>query len=705
MISSEQKFLESARTPAAQLSGVLPKMGRLLHNIDIRTQQDIWFHLPLRLEAWKPALDIQSAPLDTPVMLRVQVVHHMPSEARTSGRKRLYRVATHDLSGALVLSFFNGRAAYLQKILPVHTWCYCLGTVTLYHGMRQMVHPDHIAPGNDPTIQALFKTNTPIQRLIYPSTAGLVQAVLRRIIHGSMERLPEAPEWLDSTTLAKHNWPSFKHALKTLHAPEAYGTPVYHQALDRLAYDELLAHQLLLGMTRGLKTHTPGIPLPKTPLCDAFLAALPFSLTDGQIQALKTIQKDLEGPHAMVRLLQGDVGSGKTVVALAALVQAIGAGYQGAFLAPTELLATQHLASLERFLKHLPIRYALLTGSLKTAQKRTLKEQLAAGEIDLLLGTHAIFEEDVIFKNLGCIIIDEQHRFGVDQRFRLTQKAPGVHALLMSATPIPRTLTLALYGDIDVTYLLEKPKGRQAITTRVLALERLDDVIASIGRVLVRGERIFWVCPLVSESEISDLANAKMRFESLQQHFGAHVGLAHGQMSPKERQETMEAFRRGDIQILVATSIIEVGVDVPEATVMVIEEAQRFGLAQLHQLRGRIGRGDKPGTCLLLYRSPLSEIAHGRLDILRTSMDGFKIAEKDLEIRGSGEILGTLQSGLPTFRFGTLSAHSGLLGAAATEARRILEQDPRLISPRGAALQILLQLFHAPQALAYLKYG
>jgi ATP-dependent DNA helicase RecG len=407
----------------------------------------------------------------------------------------------------------------------------------------------------------------------------------------------------------------------------------------------------------------------------------------------------------MIRLLQGDVGSGKTVVALLAAATVAEAGRQAALMAPTEILARQHLATIAPLAQKAGIRVAILTGRERGKERKETLDRLALGEIDFLVGTHALFQDEVVFRDLALAIVDEQHRFGVHQRLALARKGEAVDMLVLTATPIPRTLVLTYFGDMEISELREKPAGRKPIDTRTIALDRLSEVIEAVGRALDQGQRVYWVCPLVDESEVSDLAAAADRFADLKKHFGARVDLVHGQMKGADKDAAMERFSSGKTQLLVATTVIEVGVDVPAATVMVIEHAERFGLAQLHQLRGRVGRGGERSTCLLLYKAPLGETAKARLGIMRDTEDGFRIAEEDLRLRGEGDVLGTRQSGMPGFRLARIEFHGKLIAAARDDAALILGRDPDLETPRGEALRDLLYLFERDEAIRLLRAG
>ncbi|HEX7107862.1 MAG TPA: ATP-dependent DNA helicase RecG, partial [Aestuariivirga sp.] len=541
-----------------------------------------------------------------------------------------------------------------------------------------------------------------------PLTAGLSPKILGRAIRTALERLPELAEWQDAAWRKKRGWPDFTAALKALHNPQITETPSLNSPSHlRLAYDELLANQLALSLVRGHMKRASGRSFVGNGQRQAkVIAALPYKLTGAQVFANAEIQSDMASPSRMLRLLQGDVGSGKTIVALLALATVVECSAQGAFMVPTEILARQHIMSLAPLCQAAGISVAVLTGREKGKQRDEILERLAEGSIDILIGTHALFQEGVEFKNLGLVVIDEQHRFGVHQRLALQAKAGSATDLLvMTATPIPRTLALTVYGDMDVSKLTEKPAGRLPIDTRVLPLERMDEVVAGLGRSIKSGQRAYWVCPLVEESEMVDLAAAEDRFKFLENRFPRRIGLIHGRLKGAEKDSIMADFKSGAIDILVSTTVIEVGVDVPEASIMVIENAERFGLAQLHQLRGRVGRGTAKSTCLLLYQEPLGETAKARLKIMRETEDGFRIAEEDVRLRGAGEMLGTQQAGLPLFRIADLAAHGDLLAAARDDAALILGRDAELKSARGEALRTLLYLFERDEAVKLLSAG
>lgn len=683
--------------PITVLPGVGPRLAPLYQRLAGDKVVDLLWHRPSGLIDRRYCPRLREAIPGRVATITVRVEAHLPGD----NPRRPYRVRVSDESGFAHLVFFHGREAWLRELLPEGALRVVSGPVESFNGDISLPHPDHIVP---PERLAEVMSVEPI----YPLTNGLSQRPLARAIRAALDRAPELPEWLDPARCAEQHWPGWRESLLRLHAPtELAELGPDNPARRRLAYDELLSGQLALALIRAHLRRRKGRSLtaPAGALRARALAALPFTLTDAQNRALAEIEADLAAPAPMLRLLQGDVGSGKTLVAFFALLTAIEAGTQGALMVPTEILARQHFASLHRLADAAGLRLGLLTGRDKGKARATLLADLAEGKIDLLIGTHALFQEDVAFHNLGLAVIDEQHRFGVHQRLDLAAKGQGVDMLVMTATPIPRTLLLSAYGDMDASRLDEKPPGRTPIDTRVVPLTRLEEMVTGIGRAISAGARVYWVCPLVEDSEQSDLAAATQRHQDLTVLFGERVGLVHGRMKPTDRDAVMARFAAGELDLLVATTVIEVGVDVPEATVMVIEHAERFGLAQLHQLRGRVGRSAARSRCLLLYGAPLGEIAKARLEILRASDDGFVIAEEDLRLRGGGEILGTRQSGLPEFRFATLSTDSDLLEEARAEANSLLEEDPDLASPRGEALRVLLYLFERDAAIHTLRSG
>jgi ATP-dependent DNA helicase RecG len=699
--------LDPLFAPASSLPGVGPKIALLLDRLLGEAERparvlDVLFHLPQGGISRERVGSIAEAPVGQPVTLAVTVTAHRP--APFGRAKAPYKVLVEDDSGDVTLVFFNMPPARMEKLLPVGARRFVSGKIEIWDGHRQIVHPDRILDERN-------AVNLPAVEAVYGQTEGLSSRLLARYAHGALERLPSLPEWQDPTWLEREGFPAFDAALRTLHQPED-AAELSEEALARsparrrLAYDELLASQLALALVRSRMRRLPGrANAGDGSLVATLQKALPYALTGAQARAVEDIRRDLVADTRMLRLLQGDVGSGKTAVALLAMASAIEAGRQAALMAPTEILARQHFERLEPLARRAGLRLALLTGRDKGAERRRVLLGLAEGAIKIVVGTHALFQEDVVFRDLGLAVVDEQHRFGVHQRLALGAKGEAVDVLVMTATPIPRTLALTYFGDMDVSVLDEKPPGRKPIDTRLVSTERLDEVIGGIGRAVAAGDQVYWICPLVAESEVIDVAAAEDRYEHLRQIFGDQVGLVHGKLAGRDKDAAMERFSRGDTKILVSTTVVEVGVDVPAATVMVVEHAERFGLAQLHQLRGRIGRGERASTCLLLYKGPLGDTAKARLETMRATEDGFRIAEEDLRLRGEGEVLGTRQAGLPGFKLARVEVDADLLGAARDDARLFVERDPELTSPRGKALRVLLYLFERDAAVKLLRAG
>lgn len=675
------------------LSGVGPKYlklyEKLLGGIKI---VDLLFHKPVGLTERVHAPDIARAKPDDTVILTLTIDKHTPAPRRGQPS----RVRARDPSGFIDLVFFNAQGNWIETQYPVGSTVTICGKVEEFRTAKQIIHPDKLDPDQPET-----------HEITYPLTAGLTTKPLRKAIRTALATAPVLPEWIGADHRKQQYWPSWSDALAALHAPKSLADLEPHSPhRTRLAYDELLANQLTLAIIRMKQKKLKGRPFTTNgPSRQKLVSALPWPLTSYQHEALSEIDSDMAAPHRMLRLLQGDVGSGKTIVAALAMMNAIDSGAQAALMAPTEILARQHEQTLKPYLDAAGIPYVTLTGRDKGKAKEKLLDLIRTGDAKIIIGTHALFQDAVEFADLGLAVIDEQHRFGVHQRLQLSNKGRGTDVLVMTATPIPRTLALTAYGDMDVSRLLGKPPGRKPIDTRLLPQDQLDDMIPRLKEQIDKGVRVYWVCPLVEESEVLDLAAAEERYLLLQQSFGERVGLVHGRMKPKDKDEVMEKFASGAISILVATTVIEVGVNVPEATIMVIEHAERFGLAQLHQLRGRVGRGGEQSYCFLVYGNPVGNTAKERLKTLRSTEDGFVIAEKDLELRGSGEVLGTRQSGLENFRLADLAAHSDLLLSARQDAALFLEKDPDLESERGKALRTLLYLFERDQAISYLRSG
>ncbi len=669
--------------PATSLKGVGPKLAPQLERLAGPLVRDVLFLAPFRL-VHRTLTTTATAREGEEQTLIVAIGDHA-----APGRLGLpYRIRAFDETGFITLVWFKGYGAYLARQYPTGARLAVSGKVERFRTDElQMVHPDyHVPPEQIGEI--------PEHEAIYPASGDLQAGRVRRLAQEALERAPELPEWQDPAWIERERWPAWRAALEALHNPEtdadlAPGAP--HRR--RLAYDELFAHQLALAQRKATTQAEPAAVIPAGALAEALERALPFRLTGAQIRSLSEIRGDLAFGRRMSRLLQGDVGAGKTVVAMLAMADAAAAGLQSALMAPTEILARQHFETIAGPLAAQGIETVLLTGRDKGRARAEKLAALKIGTAAVAVGTHALFQDDVAFRALALTVIDEQHRFGVSERQRLAAKGPAAHLLAMSATPIPRTLELTVYGDLDISRLDEKPPGRKPVATRAAPKTRIDEVIGRLRQAVAGGAQAFWICPLVAESETSDLAAAEARAGALLRVLGAKVGLVHGRLPPSEKDAVMAAFAAGEISVLVATTVVEVGVDVPAASIMVIEQAERFGLAQLHQLRGRVGRGAADSSCVLLYDPPLTDVAKARLDILRRTDDGFLIAEKDLELRGGGDPLGLKQSGFPAYRLADPVAHRDLIAVAADDARLVLSRDPQLKTPRGKAIEVLQALF------------
>jgi ATP-dependent DNA helicase RecG len=691
--------------PITSLAGVGPKQDKLFRYLLGRDQTprlvDLLLHLPASVIDRRARPKIRDAVPGTVVTLEVTVDRHRPTPTRNSRAPHL--VYASDDTGDVLLTYFRAQPGYVEKLLPVGARRYVSGTAQMFDGTLQIVHPDRVVD------EAGFAKLSGIDP-VYPLTEGLALGSLRRAMAQALQKLPGLPEWISPEVIRRCKFPDIAVALNRVHMPVEL-TDILPDGpfWSRLAFDELLAGQLALALVRAqLRRPAGDRHAGDGQLRKKIIDALPYSLTASQRQAAAAITDDLRQPVRMLRLLQGDVGSGKTVVALLAAAAVAEVGKQAALLAPTEILARQHIKTITPLAERAGLRVAILTGREKGKERRDILARLEAGEIDFLVGTHALIQDDVMFKALALAVVDEQHRFGVRERLALTAKGCNVDVLVLSATPIPRTLVLTYFGDMDVSELREKPAGRQPIDTRAVPNNRLNEVIDAVGRALSSGKLVYWICPLVEESEadgVDHLTNAVKRYETLQKRFGDRVGLVHGQMKGPEKDRVMAQFAAGEIGLLVATTVVEVGVDVPAATIMVIENAERFGLAQLHQLRGRIGRGSEASTCLLLYREPLNEMSTARLKVIRETTDGFRIAEEDLKLRGEGDVLGVRQSGLPGYRIARSDVHSQLITQARDEALRIMKDNPKLKGERGEALRCLLYLFERDEALPLIGAG
>src|ERR1700685_1989127 len=691
--------------PVTSLAGVGPKQDKLFRYLLGRSETprlvDLLLHLPASVIDRRARPKIRDVMPGTVVTLEVTVDRHRPTPARNHRAPHL--VYASDDTGDVVLTYFRAQPGYVEKLLPVGSKRYVSGTAQMYDGTLQITHPDRVV--DEKTFAQLSGIDP-----VYPLTEGLALGSLRRAMAQALQRLPHLPEWISPEVIRRCKLSDITEALNRVHVPiEMTDILPDGPFWSRLAFDELLAGQLALALVRAQLRRPAGERhAGDGHLRKKIIDALPYSLTSSQQQPAAALSEDLRQPLRMLRLLQGDVGSGKTVVALLAAAAVAEVGKQAALMAPTEILARQHIKTITPLAERAGLRVAILTGREKGKERRELLARLEQGEIDFLIGTHALIQDDVVFKSLALAVVDEQHRFGVRERLALTAKGEAVDVLVLSATRIPRTLVLTYFGDMDVSELREKPAGRQPIDTRTVPNSRLSEVVDAVGRALDGGKRVYWICPLVEESEaegIEHLTNATQRFESLQKRFGDRVGLVHGQMKGTEKDQMMGQFASGEIGLLVATTVVEVGVDVPAATIMVIENAERFGLAQLHQLRGRIGRGSEASTCLLLYKESLNEMSTARPELIRETRDGFRIAEEDLKLRGEGDVLGIRQSGLPGYRIARSDVHAQLITQARDEALRIMKDNSQLTGARGEALRVLLYLFERDEALPLIGAG
>jgi ATP-dependent DNA helicase RecG len=688
--------------PITSLAGVGPKQDRLFRYLLGREETprlvDLLLHLPASVIDRRARPKIRDAVPGTVVTLEVTVDRHRPTPGRNPRAPHL--VYASDETGDVVLTYFRAQPGYVEKLLPVGSKRYVSGTLQMFDGVPQIVHPDRVVD------EAGFAKLSGIDP-VYPLTEGLALGSLRRAMAQALQKLPDLPEWISPEVIRRCKFPDIAEALNRVHMPVEL-TDILPDGpfWSRLAFDELLAGQLALALVRAqLRRPAGDRHAGDGHLRKKIIDALPYSLTSSQRQAAAAISDDLRQPVRMLRLLQGDVGSGKTVVALLAAAAVTEVGKQAALMAPTEILARQHIKTITPLAERAGLRLAILTGREKGKERRDILARLEAGEIDFLVGTHALIQDDVLFKALALAVVDEQHRFGVRERLTLTAKGEAVDVLVLSATPIPRTLVLTYFGDMDVSELREKPAGRQPIDTRAVPDSRLNEVMDAVGRALTAGKLVYWICPLVEESETVNLTDAEARFDSLKARFGDKVGLVHGKMRGTDKDRVMAQFAAREIGLLVATTVVEVGVDVPSATIMVIENAERFGLAQLHQLRGRIGRGAEASTCLLLYKEPLNEMSTARLKVIRETTDGFRIAEEDLKLRGEGDVLGVRQSGLPGYRIARSDVHGPLITQARDESLRIMKDNPKLKGARGEALRCLLYLFERDEALPLIGAG
>ena len=671
------------------MPGVGPQVAKVLKRLDITRAIDLLYHLPTGVIERVRTNAANASLLGCNVIIDL-----VPFDTRSprSGRGPM-RVFASDADGNTISLIYFNNPGWAKKSLPMGEKRTVSGKLEAYGDEWQIIHPE-VMPADK-------SSELSIREPVYGLTEGMTNRRLRELAVAALERASEMPEWIEPTLLAREVWRPWRAAMAEAHRDPGTGDP-----RRRLAYDEVFANQLALMLLRQASRRHRGVPLAGDGSLIAKLK-LPYEMTRAQRRVVEEIRGDMAQSAPMLRLLQGDVGSGKTLVALMAMLTAIESGAQAALLAPTEILARQHHATLLNQLDRIGVRVGILTGREKGRARESVLMGLADGSIDILVGTHAIFQEKVAYKNLGLAVIDEQHRFGVSQRLLLASKAERPpHLLVMTATPIPRTLTLTQYGEMDVSRIDEMPPGRSPVETRVISEERISEVVDGLGRHLTGGGQAYWVCPLVEESEKSDAAAAEERARILRMRFGDDkVGLVHGRMKGPDKDSVMARFAANELAVLVATTVIEVGVDVPNATLMIVEGAERFGLAQLHQLRGRVGRGSGKSTCLLIRGQNLTEVGRARLGLMRETTDGFRIAEEDLRLRGPGEILGTRQSGEVTFRVAGVADVEEFASVAQSDARLLLERDGGLASPRGQAARICLYLFERDQAVGLIRSG
>jgi ATP-dependent DNA helicase RecG len=681
-------------SPIDNLSGIGPRFSSLIKGLCGDKIVDLIWHFPTNIIDRRCNVPLKYAENNKLWTGCVKIIEHIPSK----GKKQPYRIVVQDKTEQLILTFFKVYTSSILKQFPVGETRIISGKIEKFNNQLQMSHPDYVTINHEqmPQVEA-----------IYPLTAGISNKMINKLMLQALSCIPQLPEWHNEKLLEKNNFPSFNIAIQQIHNPQHFDDlSPNSSARKRLAYDELLANQLSLAIVRERLKKQKGRSLENSGILkQKLIKELPFNLTSAQQRVISEIESDLFSEYRMSRLLQGDVGSGKTIVALLTMLNAVECHKQSAIMAPTEILASQHYETISELCNKINVKTEILTSNIKGKKREILLEKLQNGEIDILIGTHALFTEDVKFNDLAYIIIDEQHRFGVKQRLSLSNKGNSCDILVMTATPIPRTLVLTQFGDMEYSKIDELPAGRQPVTTNVMPITKIHDVVEALQRKLKTNTQAYWVCPLVEESEKVDLSAAKERFESLQKIFGSQVGLIHGKMKENEKNTIMQEFKQGKLKLLVSTTVIEVGVNVPSATIMIIEHAERFGLAQLHQLRGRIKRGNEASSCILMYGFPISDISRSRLNIMKQTEDGFIIAEEDLKLRGGGEVLGTRQSGFTNFKIADLSIHGDLLLTATKDAALILRNDKNLESTRGQALRTLLYLFEKDLAIKTYNAG
>ena len=680
----------------SSLPGIGPKLEKVFNKLVGDKIIDLLWHIPYGILKRNKIDELSKSKINSIIIIKLKVLKHNPSRFR----RQPYKVNCISKNDILDIIFFNANHPYIKNNFPVNEEIYVSGKLEFYKNKYQITHPDYILKPKE------IKDLTNIQP-IYSLTKGLTQKTIYKTIKKTLENIPDFKEWIDEKTMQNYKFLSWKNSIEKIHKPinenDILNNNIYRK---RLAYDELLAHQLAIGIIRKFNKRKSGIQFNKCDIqLNELIAKLPFHLTDSQYLVIKEIYKDLLSTNSMIRLLQGDVGSGKTIVSIIGMFISYQSGYQSAIMAPTEILANQHYETINNFLKKYKIHIILLNSKDKGKIRKQKISDILIGKANIIVGTHSLIQEDVKFKNLGIVIIDEQHRFGVHQRLAFTYKGLKPNVLVMTATPIPRTLTLATYGDIDESRILEKPKGRLEILTTAISINKIDKLINALKNKINNNEKIYWVCPLIEESEDLDLQAATERYKILSKIFKNKTLLIHGQLKSKEKEDVMNKFKNENFNILIATTVIEVGIDIPEATTLIIEHAERFGLSQLHQLRGRVGRNNLQSNCLLIYKNHITKNAKKRIKIMKKTNDGFKIAEQDLKIRGPGEILGKKQSGQPNFKIADLSFDQEILNNVVLETNKLINDSNILKTDRGNMLKLLLYLFEKDIAIKTLMSG
>lgn len=676
----------------SRVPGIGDKTIEAFKRLSITSTYELILHFPSNIIQRKVYLPINQLSHGDVAVLKVKIESMDPFKTGFSSKPRPFKIYSQNETGKIQLVFFSYYPQYVLKWAKIGSEIIVIGKVDVFNFTKQIAHPEIYDPKKN-------IRNIEQVEVVYPLTYGVVSKQIHKYTNFIIDLMNEEEEWIDEEVILKYNWPTYKQAIKKIHNPlDISDVNATSKARSRVAYDELLAMQLAVNLLREYKNSHQGRSIKFSgKMTQDFIAKLPFEPTSGQLLAIRDIESDQVSNKKMSRLLQGDVGSGKTIVAIAAMLNAIEAGHQAVLMAPTDVLANQHFVTLGKLIGNLSVKFELLTGKTKQKDRKKILGELENGEVQILVGTHAVFQEKVNFYDLALVVIDEQHRFGVEQRLALLNKGNNADLLIMSATPIPRSLSLVLYGDMEVSRITEKPKSRIPIKTSIMPKSKLDSLIFSLENVLKENGKIYWICPLVSseseEKQALEKVSAEKRLDSLIKRYPGLVGIVHGQLDNKLKQENLDKFTRGEYKILVATTVVEVGVDVPDATVIIIEDADSFGLSQLHQLRGRVGRGNKPSNCILLYKPPISNTAWERLSILKKTEDGFLLAEEDLRLRGGGDIGGIKQSGVPEFKVADFVEHYNLIPIASDQAKRIIQEDCALSNPKNKKYHQLLKIF------------